>query len=173
MRRHLRAAAIGAALVLPLGAMAAAAAVIPPGTNGPGLASVGPVSATDGFPVWYKDKTGMRLTNCVATADPLCPARGPLPDETAPISFPDNYPDEGFYMLADSNMDTSNAGTARAVIALEQAFGTGPVAEGDQVTFARVRYKVTNVQDGVDYTITSPAGTKTLQSSKAGLIFDT
>jgi hypothetical protein len=151
----------------------AAAAVIPPGTNGPGLASVGPVSATDGFPVWYKDKTGLRLTNCVALADPLCPARGPLPDESAPISFPDNYPDEGFYMLADSVVDSAGGGVARAVIALEQAFGTGPVAEGDQVTFARVRYRITKVpQDGVDYKITSPAGTKTLQAS-GGLIFDT
>src|SRR6478672_6450368 len=81
----------------------ATAAVIAPGTNGPGLTSVGPVSATDGFPVWYKDKTGLRLENCIAQADPLCPARGPLPDETAPISFPDNYPDEGFSTLTNAN----------------------------------------------------------------------
>jgi hypothetical protein len=172
MRRHIRAAAIGSLLVLPLGGMAAAA-VIPPGTNGPGLASVGPVSATDGFPVWYKDKTGMRLTNCVALADPLCPARGPLPDETAPISFPDNYPDEGFYLLADSVVDSGGGGVARAVIAVEQAFSTGPVVDGDQVTFARVRYRITKVpQNGVDYKVTSPAGTKTLQAD-GGLIFDT
>jgi hypothetical protein len=172
MRRHIRAAAIGSLLVLPLSGIAAAA-VIPSGNPGPGLQSVGPVSATDGFPVWYKDKNGLRLTNCVELADAFCPARGTLPDETADISFPDNYPDEGFYSLADGIMDSGNGGRARAVIAVEQAFRNGPVAEDDQVTFARVRYKITNVQDGVDYKITSPVGTKTEQSSKPGLIFDT
>ena len=100
----------------------------PPGINGPGLTSVGPVSATDGFPVWYKDKTGLRLENCISQADPLCPAFGALPDPTAPISFPDNYPDEGFYSLANANLNTGNNGKALLVLALEQAFRNGPVA---------------------------------------------
>ena len=153
----------------------ATAAVIPPGVNGPGLAAVGPVSATDGFPVWYKDKTGLRLENCI-TADPLCPARGAMPDPAAPVSFPDNYPDEGFYSLVDTGaIDTSGGGKARLGIALEQAFGAGPVADGDQVTFARMRIKVTNLPDGVDYKFTTPVGTKTLQTSGKvpGLLFDT
>jgi hypothetical protein len=154
----------------------AAAAVIPPGVNGPGLAAVGPVSATDGFPVWYKDNNGLRLEPCIAQSDPFCPARGPLPDETSPVSFPTNYPDEGFYDLADTgNLPSGNGGRARAVIALEQGFRNGPVLPGDQVTFARVRIKVSNLQDGVDYTFTTPAGVQTLQTSgkQAGLIFDT
>ena len=153
--------------------ISAAGAAVPPGINGPGLTSVGPTSATDGFPVWYKDKTGLRLENCIALADPLCPARGPLPDETAPISFPDNYPDEGFYSLTSANLDTSSGGKALAVVALEQAFGSGPVVAGDQVTFARVRLKITNATDGVDYKITTPAGVKTVQTSRPGLVFDT
>jgi hypothetical protein len=173
MLRNKRAVALSALLALPLLGGVAAGAVIPAGTNGPGLASVGPVSATDGYPVWYKDKAGLRLTNCIAAADPLCPARGPLPDETAPVSFPDNYPDEGFYMLANANLDTANGGKALAVVALEQAFSAGPVVEGEQVTFARVRFKITNARDGVDYKITSPAGVKTVQTSKPGLVFDT
>jgi hypothetical protein len=154
----------------------AMAAVIPPGTNGPGLAAVGPVSATDGFPVWYKDNNGLRLEPCIAQADPLCPARGPLPDETSPVSFPDNYPDEGFYDLADTgNLPSGFGGRARAVIALEQSFRNGPVADGDQVTFARVRIKVSNLPDNTNYTFTTPAGTKVLQTSgkQTGLIFDT
>jgi hypothetical protein len=152
------------------------AAVIPPGTNGPGLAAVGPVSATDGFPVWYKDNNGLRLEPCIAQADPLCPARGDLPDETAPVSFPDNYPDEGFYDLADTgNLPSGFGGRARAVIALEQGFRNGPVVDGDQVTFARVRIKVSNLPDNTNYTFTTPAGTKVLQTSgkQTGLIFDT
>ena len=153
----------------------ATAAVIAPGTNGPGLTSVGPVSATDGFPVWYKDKTGLRLENCISQADPLCPAFGALPDPAAPVSFPDNYPDEGFYSLVNANLNTGNNGKALLVVALEQAFRNGPVADGDQVTFARMRLKLTNAQDGVPYTFTTPAGTKTMTTSGkvAGLVFDT
>jgi hypothetical protein len=159
-----------------LGGGLAMAAVIPPGTNGPGLAAVGPVSATDGFPVWYKDNNGLRLEPCIAQADPFCPARGDLPDETAPVSFPDNYPDEGFYDLVDTgNLPSGFGGRARAVIALEQGFRNGPVADGDQVTFARVRVKVSNLPDNTNYTFTTPAGTKVLQTSgkQTGLIFDT
>jgi hypothetical protein len=163
-----------AATALSVAGGIATAAVITPGVNGPGLAAVGPTSASDGFPVWYKDRNGLRLENCVALADPFCPARGTLPDETAPISFPDNYPDEGFYSLADTgSISSGNGGKARLVIALEQAFGAGPVSAGDQVTFARVRIKISNLTDGVDYTITTPAGVKTLQTDKAGLIFNT
>ena len=151
----------------------ATAAALPPGTNGPGLATVGPVSATDGFPVWYKDKAGLRLENCITNTDPYCPAFGALPDPAAPISFPDNYPDEGFYTLTNANLNTGNAGKALLVLALEQAFSTGPVLDGDQVTFARLRLKITNATDGVDYKFTTPAGVKTLQTSKPGLVFDT
>ena len=146
----------------------ASAAVGPPGVNGPGLAEVGPVDATDGYPVWYRDRTGLRLEKCIAQADPMCPARGPLPDEAAAVSFPDNYPDEGFYSLTSGTMDTAGGGKALAAIALEQAFGSGPVAGGDQVTFARLRLKITNVRDGVDYKFTTPAGTKTVRTSKPG-----
>jgi hypothetical protein len=165
-------------LVLALAALTVAggiatAAVIPPGTNGPGLTAVGPVSATDGFPVWYKDKNGLRLENCISQADPLCPARGPLPDETASISFPDNYPDEGFYALASANLNTGNNGKALLDVALEQAFRSGPVVDGDQITFARLRLKITNATDGVDYKFTTPVGVKTVQTSKTGLVFDT
>ncbi len=151
----------------------AGAEVIPPGANGPGLAEVGPVNTTDGYPVWYRDKNGLRLQSCVAQADPLCPARGALPDENSPVSFPANYPDEGFYSLTTGNLDTAGGGRALAVMALEQAFGAGPVAAGDQVTFARVRLRITNARDGVDYKFTTPVGTKTVRTSKPGIVFDT
>ena len=100
-RRSTRAVVLAVAVLTGVGGIAAAA-VLPPGTNGPGLTTVGPVSATDGFPVWYKDKTGLRLENCISQADPLCPAIGALPDPAVPVSFPDNYPDEGFYSLANA-----------------------------------------------------------------------
>jgi hypothetical protein len=172
VRKRAKALALAVAALTVVGGIATAAG-LPPGTNGPGLAAVGPVSATDGFPVWYKDKAGLRLENCITNSDPYCPAFGALPDPAAPISFPDNYPDEGFYTLTNANLNTGNAGKALLVLALEQAFGTGPVLDGDQVTFARLRLKITNATDGVDYKFTTPAGVKTLQTSKPGLVFDT
>jgi hypothetical protein len=174
VKRPVRALALAVAALTVVGGIATAA-VIAPGTNGPGLAAVGPVSATDGYPVWYKDKNGLRLENCISNSDPFCPAFGGLPDPAAPISFPDNYPDEGFYTLTNANLNTGNAGKALLVVALEQAFRNGPVADGDQVTFARMRLKLTNAKDGVDYKFTTPVGTKTMQTSgkQAGLVFDT
>ncbi len=175
--RRITGAAIAALLVIPLAGGIAAGAVIPPGNNGPGLAAVGPVSATDGFPVWYKDRTGLRLENCLNNADPKCPAFGALPSPASAIHFPDNYPDEAFYMLADGLMETAPTdrpgrnGKARVGVQLEQAFATPAVIDGDQVTFARVRYTI-DVRPGVDYKVTSPAGTKTLQAAD-GKIFDT
>ncbi len=171
--RRISKAALAALLVLPLAGGVAAAAVIPPGTNGPGLASVGPVSATDGFPVWYKDKVGLRLEPCIVAADPLCPARGPLPDETAPLVFPTNYPDEGFYQLASATLTTANGGKAVVEGNMEAAFANGGVIDGDQITFARTRVRITNATDGVDYKITSPNGVQTVQTTKPGLIFVT
>jgi len=170
--RRISKAALAALLIIPLGGVAAAA-VIPPGTNGPGLATVGPVSATDGFPVWYKDRTGLRLEPCIAQADPLCPARGPLPVETSPVSFPTNYPGEGFYQLASATLPTSNGGKAVVAANMEQAFRTGPVIDGDQITFARTRVTITNATDGVDYKVTSTTGVKTVQTTTPGKVFVT
>ncbi|WP_207555785.1 PKD domain-containing protein [Intrasporangium flavum] len=172
MRRP-TAAALAALLGLPVLVGATASAAIIGGTPGPGLAAVGPVSATNGYPVWYRDKNGLRLELCVAAADPLCPARGDLPDETAPVSFPDNYPDEAFYSLTGAQVDTANAGLARLDMALEGAFSAGPVVDGEQVVFARMRVKMTNVRNDTAYTFTTPVGTKTLKANRDGLIFDT
>jgi hypothetical protein len=167
----LKAAAALAALTLTVGSGLAVAAVITPGTNGPGLAEVGPVSATDGFPVWYKDKTGLRLENCIvgAAVDAFCPAVADLPDPSAPLSFPGNYPDEAFYAISAATMDT-RTGKALAAIQLEQGLPT-PV-DGAQVTFARVRY-IIDATPNQSYKITSPSGATTLLAPADGLIKDT
>jgi hypothetical protein len=172
MRRP-TAAALAAVIGLPVVIGVSASAAVVGGTPGPGLAAVGPVSATNGYPTWYKDKNGLRLELCVAAADPLCPARGDLPDETAPVAFPDNYPDEAFYSLTGAQVDTASAGVARLDMALEGAFSAGPVVDGEQVVFARMRIKMTNVRNATDYTFTTPVGTKTLKANRDGLIFDT
>jgi hypothetical protein len=148
--------ALTALLLVGAGGAAAGAATFPPGTNGPGLAQVGPISATDGFPVWYKDKTGLRLENCVAD-DVLCSVRGDVPDPEQPISFPDNYPDEAFYSYVETSMPTAR-GSALTVISLEQAFSADLPAEGDQVVFARVRLRA-DLTNGA-YTVTTPVSSE-------------
>src|SRR5919202_3808086 len=72
--------------------------------NSGGLVAFGPVSGENGFPAWYKDSAGTRLELCVDVNDPNCAAAAPLPDPSKPMSFPDNFPDEAFYQLADNKM---------------------------------------------------------------------
>jgi hypothetical protein len=162
---------LAALTTLVAGAGVAVGAVGPPGTNGPGLLSVGPVSPTDGFPVWYQDKTGLRLEACgVWTDDPMCPAVAPLPDPASPVSFPDNFPDEGFFTLSTVLLNTSGAGKATIVLGVEQSLPT-PV-NGAQATFSRQRFVITNATNGIDYKITTPAGVKTVRAT-GGKVFDT
>jgi hypothetical protein len=124
------------------------------------------VSATDGFPVLYRDKTACDWQQCLDFADPLCaivwstePAR--------PGLVPDNYPGEGMYARAAAIMPTS-AGTSLVEMQLEQAFSSGEIAiDGDQITFARVRYFADTVPFGT-VKVTSPTGSKTLVCRRPG-----
>ena len=160
-----------AALTLVGGTGIAVGAVGPPGVNGPGLAAVGPVSPTDGFPAWYQDKTGLRVESCgIWTADPMCPAVAPLPTPGSPVSFPTNFPNEGFYQLSNAVLDTAGGGKATIALNLEQSLPQP--ANGSQVTFSRQRFTITKTTDGVPYKITTPAGVKTVQSV-GGKVFDT
>jgi len=90
----------------------------------------------------------------------------PNPGPVFPTVFPDNFPDENFYFDAGAGFDIPAGGaltkTGRAVLvqALEAAFATGPVVEGDQVVFGRLRYKL-DVPVAGNYTITTPYGTFT------------
>lgn len=126
------------------------------------LMTVGPTSPAHSFPMWYKDSTGLRLELAVDPADPFTPAMGDLPVPGQPVSFPSNFPDESFYMLAEARMPTGGAaapGRARVVLALEAAFGgAGDVADGQQTVFGRVRLRITGAIPGGAYTFTHPYG---------------
>jgi hypothetical protein len=169
--RTLVAGAIALLLVVS-GALTAFAVVIPPANTG-GLIAVGPVSGDNGFPVWYKDSTGLRLEGCLDGADPLCgfvPGVD-FPDPTRPISFPDNFPEEFFYQLASNVQDIAGgAGRATTTLALEGAFGSGPVKDGDQVVFARIRFFYSGLQPGATYRITHPYGVDEEVADDAGAI---
>jgi hypothetical protein len=169
-RRTLLAGSLALVVVLS-GALAASAVVVPPANTG-GLTAVGPVSGENGFPVWYKDSNGVRLEACLDGADPFCGfAAGDIPDPTRPVSFPDNFPEEFFYQQATNVQDVAGgAGRATTVMALEGAFSSGPVKDGDQMVFARIRFFYSGLQPGATYRITHPYGVDEEVADEAGAI---
>lgn len=139
------------------GALVTALALAVPAQALAALATVGPTSPTDGFPVWYRDTNGLALQLCLDPNDPLCNfLPGDVPDPTQPVSFPDNFPEEAFYMLGDASMTTSG-GDARLVMALEAAFAVAGPRDGDQIVFGRVRLRIDLANPG-HYRITHPYG---------------
>ena len=148
--------------------------------SGTGFAGSQDVSATvrgsDGFPTWYQDANGLRLTPCLDPNDPRCVVlAGPGYDPAQPTSFPDNFPPEFFYALADSDQittpgcDGTAPGTGMLRLAVEGTFA-GDVAEPDQqITFGRVRLNVTSgLCPGATYTFTTPYGDVTATANASG-----
>jgi hypothetical protein len=62
-RRALVAGIVAMALAVS-GGLVAMAVTIPPANAG-GIVEVGPISGENGFSVWYKDSTGIRLEACL------------------------------------------------------------------------------------------------------------
>src|SRR3954469_1511899 len=174
-RRPWRRAAVvvTAAVAVPLSLTAAADAANTPAT-GTGLSAVGPVSAGNGFPSWYEDSSGTRIEQCMDYTNPLCGfLPGDVPDETQPIAFPDNFPEEFFYQLAGAELDFPGGGRAVLTSGLEGAFANGGPAAGDQMVFARVRVVVKGAPVPAGSTSTTltfqhPFGTATVQVDATG-----
>ena len=122
------------------------------------LLAVGPTSPDNGFPVWYKDANNLSVGLCLDDTNPFCNiTSADVPDVTQPVSFPTNFPDETFYQLASSTLTLPDGSTAVLNDNLEAAFNTpGPVA-GQQITFGRVRIRLTTPSIG-HYVITHPYG---------------
>lgn len=135
-----RVVATAAVVALPLGVTSFAFAQTAVVTTNPGgLTKVGPVNAANGYPAWYQDRNNKRAELCLDGDNPMCGfLPGDIPDPTQPISFPDNFPEEGFYYLANSQIALPGGGKATLTLALEAAFAN-TVTNGDQITFARQR----------------------------------
>ena len=81
-------------------------------------------------------------------------------DDTKPLVFPTNWPDESFWFTADAAItDAARGVNLTYVSALEAAFGGGDPAENDQISFARVRIRV-DVPVAGTYVVTHPTASK-------------
>ena len=161
-------AAATAVLLAATGAGASLAATQVTQTNPNKLTAVGPVNTEYGFPSWYEDSNKTRVELCLDAENPLCGfLPGDIPDETAPISFPGNFPEEAFYMLAGSELALPGGGRAVLVLGLEAAFAN-TVTEGDQVVFGRQRIVVKGAPANTTLTFQHPYGTITIDTDGSG-----
>ena len=128
-------------------------------SRGPNLKQVGPINESNGFPLWYKDSNNVKLELCLDPKNTLC---GLVPedfDADKPIVFPDNYPGEAFYQLAEAAMESPDGRSdAIAVFALEATFNMEVPEENQQTVFGRIRFRVDSLTNGATYTITHPYG---------------
>ncbi|MEX5299627.1 hypothetical protein RCG67_12710 [Kocuria sp. CPCC 205292] len=168
--RGRRTVAVAAAFVLgATGISASVAATEVIQRNPGGLTAVGPVNTEHGFPAWYEDSSKVRTELCLEADNPLCAfPPGDVPDPLKPISFPDNFPGEAFYMLAGSEVALPGGGDAVLTLALEAAFANENPVPGDQVVFARQRVDVDAAAPNTTLTFTHPYGTVTVDTDERG-----
>lgn len=140
--------------------------------------------ATGGYPLWYKDADGLSLELCRSRAVSTLVAGAPgapaylctlLPepgvyDDTLPLVFPDNWPPEMFWFLAEASIPAvGNSGYELDVYVagLEAAFAAENPVDGDQQSFARIRMRISVPTAGV-YTITHPYGVERVTVNNPG-----
>ncbi len=90
------------------------------------MKQVGPINESNGFPLWYKDSNDVKLELCLDANNPYCGLVTEDFDPNKPISFPNNYPGEAFYQLAEAAMESADGRSdAIAAFALEATFNGG------------------------------------------------
>jgi hypothetical protein len=143
------------------------------GISGAQLARVGPIDRNNGFPQWYQDSTGLALNVCLPNAQELADGtclvtEDMLTNPAAPITFPNNFPDEFFYYALDTGGPV-NGGRLVWRARLEGAFANGPVVQGDQMVFARVRVVMDVPDPGGTYVVTHPFGVEVFPDVAPGV----
>jgi len=113
------------------------------------LSEVGPIDPSHGYPSYFADADGVKLKYCVDPAEGCLSEIGP-----GPVSFPDNFPDEAFWFIAE----TAQANLRLYEAALEGAFLNEAVVDGDQHAFGRIRIRMTNLVVGATYHVVHPYG---------------
>jgi hypothetical protein len=146
------------------------------------LKAAGPIDPENGFPLWFEDTNGVRLELGLnpdpLNPDPFIAAIGDLEQPGSPLNFPNNFPDESFYFMAEAELSVGGngiVGRARVILALEAAFGgAGTPKAGLNVVFARIRVRMDDLIPGAKYTVTHPYGvTEELEADQKGRVFYT
>ncbi|SNB44958.1 dockerin type I repeat-containing protein [Geobacter sp. DSM 9736] len=137
------------------------------------LKAMGPVNPANGFPVWYQDTNSLSLDLCLDPLDAFCLQPIPVPNPAQPVSFPGNFPDEGFWWTGDASVNLATGGTADLVLALEAAFGNGAPAVGDQISFGRIRISIDDPPVPGTYRFIHPYGVREVTVGAGERIFDT
>lgn len=159
--------------------LAAAIAMTSVSAHAVGLIT-GPASAPDkgSFPTYYQDSNGLALEHCLPSPgaelnSALC-LIGPadVPNATSPISFPGNFPGETFFYAADSVVPFANGEEAILVMALEATFGAELPIPGDQILFARIRFRFVAPVDGT-YKVIYPYGEREVEATAGERVFFT
>ncbi|MHC6225448.1 hypothetical protein ACYU03_11860 [Pseudomonas sp. X10] len=134
------------------------------------------------FAAWYQDSHGRVLDLCLSKAlssraagEPGEPAYmcslTPTPDifdDTQPIQFPSNFPDEAFWFTADAEIvDAASGIELRYGTAIEAAFSVDEPIDGDQISFARVRIRV-DIPVAGTYVVTHPYGVEVFDVQEPG-----
>src|SRR5215470_2004148 len=133
-------------------------------------AGIGPVNPANGYPRYYVDASGLALGPCFDLGGLCVLTPADLPNPLAPLSFPGTFPEEWFYSLGTAKMTLPNGGIANLVMAVEGAFLNGPVVPGDQITFSRLRIRVSGLVPNGTYTVTHPYGVESLTADGLGVI---
>lgn len=130
------------------------------------LTKVGPLDPTTGYPTFFQDSNGQRLSHCFDGSALCGGAESPLPDPTQPVSFPDNFPEESFYFLSQAVLDLPGGGKATYDGSVEADFG-GEVAPGQRAALNRLRLRI-DTPAGGHYTVTTPYGVDEFDVAAAG-----
>ena len=156
------------------------------GTAWAGLKAVDPgpyTLATGRYPMWYQDHNDLSMELCQSRAASsrvpvsvppaymctLLPEPG-IYDDALPLVFPDNWPPEMFWYLAETAIPAvGNSGYELDVYVagIEAAFASENPIDGDQQSFARIRIRVSVPQAGT-YVITHPYGVETVNVTTPG-----
>ncbi|GAB3525705.1 hypothetical protein GCM10027402_23040 [Arthrobacter monumenti] len=120
---------------------------------GAAAAGMGPVDPQTGYPVWYSDGS-VKLQLCYM-AEAGCLSEPPNP--AVPASYPDNFPEEAFWFAAEAS--AGKLGLYEA--ALEAAHANDVVRKGEQMGFARLRFRLNDLVANKSYKITHPYGVNT------------
>jgi hypothetical protein len=132
--------------------------------------------------MWYQDENQLSMELCqsraassrvAATTPPaymcILLAEPGIYDDAQPMIFPDNWPPEAFWFLAETAIADNPAGYGvdAYVAGIEAAFASENPVDGDQQSFARIRIRV-NVPVAGTYTITHPYGVETVNVTAPG-----